>query len=86
MRALGLERVVVQRAHLVQRAELGKPEIEDRLHVAGTEVLRHLGFGVVAGLRAPGRALLRKLGLGLQHIAAPRAPMGMNVDDHVRMP
>ena len=81
MGALGLEGVVVQRAHLLERAVLGVAEIEDRPHAAVAEVGRHLGLGVVARLRVPGRALLRELLLGLQRIAAPRAPVRMDVDD-----
>ena len=78
---LGLEGVVVQRAHLLERTILGVTEIEDGPHAAGAEVGRHLGLGVVARLRVPGRALLGQLLVRLQRIAAPRSPVRMDVDD-----
>ena len=78
---LGLEGVIVQRAHLLERTVLGVTQIEDGPHAAGAEVGRHLGLGVIARLRVPGRALLGELLLRLQRIAAPRSPVRMDVDD-----
>ena len=81
MGRLRLEGVVVQRAHLLERAVLGVAQIEDGPHAAVAEVGRHLGLGVVARLRVPGGSLLRQLLLGLQRIAAARSPVRMDVDD-----
>jgi hypothetical protein len=50
VRAFGFECVIVKRAHLFDRAEFRKPEIQDRLDAVVAEVLRHLSFGMIAWL------------------------------------
>ncbi len=81
MRGFGLESIIVQRADLVYRQEFRKAEIENGLHAAVAEILRHLGFGMVIDLRIPGYLLLLPLGRSLQGISALGAPMRMHVDD-----
>ena len=81
VRPLGGEGIIVKALHLLQRAEFGKSEIEHGAHAARAEIIRHLRLGRVVGRRIPGRPLLGKLLLGLQWVAAPSAPMRMDVDD-----
>ena len=80
VRPFRLEGVVVQRLHLGERAVLGVAEVEDCAHPVLTEVVGHLGLGVIGRRRAPGRALLGELLLGLQRKSSPRAPVRMHVD------
>ncbi len=77
---LHLERVVVQRLHLLERPVLGEAEVEDRPHAVIAEVLRHLRLGVVAHLRVPRLTLQRELLLRLQRIASLRTPVRVDVD------
>ena len=70
----------MQALHLIEWKEFSEAEIENDAHVVGAKILRHLVLGLVGRVGMPGRALLRQLGFGLQHIAAPRAPMRMHVD------
>ena len=81
MRALGVEGVVVQRPRLLERPVFGEAEIKDGAHVVGAKMPGHLALGMIGGLRVPGGALLGELRLGLQRVAASRAPMRMQVDD-----
>jgi hypothetical protein len=50
MCGFGFEGVIVQRAHLLERAVFGVAQIQDRPHIAGAEVGRHLSLGVIVRL------------------------------------
>src|SRR5579872_3174608 len=80
IRALVLEGVIVNPARLFAAKPLVETKIQDHANAAGAEVFGLLLFRIITWLRAPGFHLLGELLRGAQHVAAPRSPVRVHVD------